>query len=173
MKDESGSPEAEQTFYLLHLCVRLLHGFGSHILRDAGLRPPQIAFLGFLHEAGPLSISAISKFTNVTVSVATRFIERLEGKGLVERVPDGKDRRVVLVKLSDEGNRLAGDLIKASSRGLSKALEGIDHDDFKVFFNVLSRIIEKMASDSPWDHFSEITSTQMRETKEGHDENRR
>ncbi|MEW6554856.1 MAG: MarR family transcriptional regulator [Actinomycetota bacterium] len=166
MRDRARNAEAEQTYYLLHLCVRLLHGFGSHILRDAGLRPPQIAFLGFLHEAGPLSMSAISKFTNVTVSVATRFIERLEGKGLVERVPDEKDRRVVLVRLSDEGNRMAGDLIKAGSESLNKALGEIDRDDFKIFCSVLSLIIEKMAADFPLEHFSEITSTQMREAKE-------
>ena len=116
-------------------------------------------------------MSTISKFTNVTVSVATRFIERLEGKGLVERVPDEKDRRVVLVRLSDEGNRLAGDMLKASSQGLSKTLEGIDRDDFKVFLAVLSQIIEKMASEFPLEHFSEILSAHVHETKEGHDEN--
>jgi DNA-binding MarR family transcriptional regulator len=165
MKDESGVPGAEQAIDLLHLCVRLLHGFGLRELNDAGLRPPQVAFLGFLHKAGTLNISTISKFTNVTVSVATRFIERLEAKGLVERVPDENDRRVVLVRLTGEGDRLAGEVHKTISQNLNKALEGIDRHDFEVFLAVLSHINEKLASALPTEHISEMMAAHMHDVK--------
>lgn len=171
MKHESGVPGVEQAIDLLHLCVRLLHGFGLRKLNDAGLRPPQVAFLGFLHKAGTLNMSTISKFTNVTVSVATRFIERLESKGLVERIPDEKDRRVVLVRLSYEGNRLAGEVLKTMGQSLNKALEGIDRHDFEVFLAVLSHINEKLAAELPTEHISEMMAAHMHDAKGGNDEN--
>jgi DNA-binding MarR family transcriptional regulator len=170
MKGKERTTPAEQAVYQLHLCLRLLHVSGSRIARGAGLRPPQVAFLGFLHEAGPLNMSTISRLTNVTVSVATRFIERLERKGLVERVQDDRDRRVVLVRPTGEGDRLAEEMLEAYNHSLGEALEGIAGRDFEVFLSVLAQINEKLASRFPHEHLSEIMSAHPDETKEGHDE---
>ncbi|OFW56147.1 MAG: hypothetical protein A2W01_09380 [Candidatus Solincola sediminis] len=169
-KEESRIPNGERAIPLILLSMRLMHGLGAQALGDTGLRPPQVAFLGFLHHAGPLKMGSISQLTNVTVSVATRFIERLENKGLVERVADESDRRVVLVRLTGEGHRLADAVIETYNQKLDKALEGIEPRDFEVFISVLTQINEKLASELPMEGISEMFAAHLRGVKEGFDE---
>jgi len=171
-KSQPTVPDTERAATLLLFSLRLLHGLGSQAMKDTGLRPPQVAFLGFLHRAGTLNMGMISKLTNVTVSVATRFIARLESKGLLERIPDENDRRVVLVRLTDEGNQLAGNVFKAYNHKLDEALRGIDQDDLEVFLAVLSHINEKMAQELPFEHISEMIAVHLHDEKEGIDENK-
>lgn len=173
VKHEPGEIDSDQAIALIQIFVKLLHGFGFKVFKDGGLRPPQVAFLGFLHDVGPLGMSTISKLTGVTGSVATRFIERLERKGLVERLPDEKDRRAVLVRLSDEGTRLMGDMLEAYKESLNEILVGIDREDFQVFLSVLAQINEKLVTEFPLEDISEILSAHMDAMKEGSDEKKR
>ncbi len=168
-KSQPPVPDTEEAATLMIFSLRLLHGLGSQATKASGLRPPQVAFLGFLHRAGTLNMGMISQLTNVTVSVATRFIARLESKGLIERIPDENDRRVVLVRLTDEGNQLAGNMFKAYKYKLDEALRGISKDDLEVFLAVLSQINEKLAQESPFEHISEMIAAHMRDEKEGID----
>jgi len=64
--------------------------------------------LAALRRAGApyeLSPGALLTQTLVTSGTMTNRIDRLEGKALVERLPDPHDRRGVLVRLTDEGRR--------------------------------------------------------------------
>jgi DNA-binding MarR family transcriptional regulator len=136
---------AEQAAALLMATVRLTHGLSITELRESGLRPPQAAFLAFMHQSGPLNMSAMSRVSNVTASVATRFVERLEDKGMVERVPDDSDRRVVMVRLTDEGKRAAEQLLEAYTARLEESLEGVDPEDLEAFLRVLAHINQHLA----------------------------
>ena len=51
-----------------------------------------------------LMISEISKMLNLTSPTITQHINSLEAQGLVERLADPGDRRVVRIRLTEEGN---------------------------------------------------------------------
>ena len=52
-----------------------------------------------------LSPGRLLKETLVTSGTMTNRVDRLERRGLVERLPDPNDRRGVLVRLTDAGRR--------------------------------------------------------------------
>lgn len=139
----------EQVMSQLFAANRLLHILSIPELKESGLRPPQAIFLGVLLQAGLLNMSSISRVTNVTLSVATRFIARLEKNGMVERVPDEADRRLVIVRLTDEGKRVAESLLQAQTRHLHDALVGIAREDLEVFVSVLSRANQRLVAELP------------------------
>lgn len=148
--DSQDSDLTEQVMSQLFAANRLLHILTIPELKESGLRPPQAIFLGVLLQAGPLlNISSISRVTNVTLSVATRFIARLEKNGMVERVPDEADRRLVMVRLTDEGKRVAESFLKAQTQYLHDALVGIAREDLEVFISVLSRANQRLVAELP------------------------
>lgn len=56
---------------------------------------------------GQIKISEIGKHLHVTTPTVTQLVNTLEANGLVERNADPTDRRVVLVKLTAEGEKVA------------------------------------------------------------------
>jgi DNA-binding MarR family transcriptional regulator len=56
-----------------------------------------------IDEGGELSMSQLAASLRLDNSTLSRTIESLVGKGLVERLRDDGDRRVVLIRLTQEG----------------------------------------------------------------------
>lgn len=95
----------EQRFFMLitRICRQLaLHA--EQIKADDSLSPPQLWFLKRLFDAGapqPISFFADGVYSNR--SNASQMIDRLEAEGLVYRIRNLRDRRSVLVELTDSG----------------------------------------------------------------------
>lgn len=56
----------------------------------------------YLHK-GPHTVRSLAKTLNVTKAVITRGIDTLSRYGFVERVPDPRDRRSVIIKRTGPG----------------------------------------------------------------------
>ena len=84
-----------------HLDIARRGAFASH-----GLEPWEFDVLSALRRAGPpfqLTPGALLRATLVTSGTMTNRIDRLAEAGLVRREPDPRDRRGVLVTLSEQG----------------------------------------------------------------------
>lgn len=91
--------------------IRRLMQAGEHYTKELNkiynVSAAQINCLIALHENGPLSPSQIAKHVMVNSSTITGIIDRLEKKGLVERLRVSHDRRVITVELTQSGRNLA------------------------------------------------------------------
>src|SRR5215471_12786028 len=84
-----------------HLDIARRGAFASH-----GLETWEFDVLSALRRAGPpfqLTPGALLRATLVTSGTMTNRIDRLAAAGLVQREPDPRDRRGVLVTLSEHG----------------------------------------------------------------------
>lgn len=84
-----------------HLDIARRGAFADH-----GLEPWEFDVLSALRRAGPpfqLTPGALLRATLVTSGTMTNRIDRLAAAGLVRREPDPRDRRGVLVTLSEQG----------------------------------------------------------------------
>ncbi|HLC06005.1 MAG TPA: MarR family transcriptional regulator [Anaerolineales bacterium] len=73
-----------------------------------GLGITDMKTLSILLQEGPMTAGQISRRLSLTTGAVTNLIDRLEGRGLVERQRDQKDRRKVIVSVN-EGNLQAGE----------------------------------------------------------------
>lgn len=107
---------------------------------EFGLQPGEFDVLATLRRSGtPYQLSPTDLFRSMMVSsgTMTNRIDRLETAGLVERMPDERDRRGTLIHLTDKGfdlieaavtahvaneHRLLTVLNKAEQENLSKLL---------------------------------------------------
>ncbi|MCE2471688.1 MAG: MarR family transcriptional regulator [Anaerolineae bacterium] len=98
------APFEQQFFTLISRICRQLVLHAEQIKADDTLSPPQLWFLKRLYDAGapqPISFFADGVFSNR--SNASQMIDRLEAEGLVYRIRNPRDRRSVLVELTDAG----------------------------------------------------------------------
>lgn len=79
------------------------------------LTTAQLGVLGALSPR-PLSMSAIAQARGVSRATATGMVDRLVGRGLVERFAAPNNRKVILVRLTPEGKRLR-DLVMERAYG--------------------------------------------------------
>ncbi len=71
---------------------------------EPNLSPLQHRAIFILHDEGMLSMSELSKNMSVSKQQLTIIIDKLLKANFVERVYNKNDRRIINVKLSEEGN---------------------------------------------------------------------
>ncbi|HUG32653.1 MAG TPA: MarR family transcriptional regulator [Acidimicrobiia bacterium] len=102
----------------------------------------EIAFAG-----GTMRMSDFARETTLTKSGATRFVDRLENAGLVERISCPTDRRAYNLSLTAEGRRLqqAADpyVLGIIRDRFGRHMSG---DEASTIRNLLSRTRPEMAS---------------------------
>lgn len=84
---------------LIQLAERSKASF-ARAVSERGLTPPQARALFFLER--PTAMSELATHLSCDRSNVTGIADRLEGQGLVERVP-GADRRVTMLQLTAKG----------------------------------------------------------------------
>jgi DNA-binding MarR family transcriptional regulator len=75
--------------------------------RRFGLTGPQLTVLKLLEGVGDLSLSALSEHIRRRNSTVTGIVDRMVAAGLVVRSRSDLDRRVIHIRLTPEGRRLA------------------------------------------------------------------
>jgi len=73
-------------------------------------------------------------------SSVTAIINRLHDKGLIDRFPDEKDRRVTLLRLTDEGRRLADAMDDRIQELLSGYLQHFDAKEAFAFIELFEKL---------------------------------
>jgi len=123
-----GKPPVETATQLVDAVVEELHGMigslrcaGTGRMVKAGISMTHLHILWVLEHHGDLPMSRLAELLDVSFSNATGLIDRMEERGLVERVRVPDDRRVVIVRASAEGARQR-DEIEALKQGRMRAI---------------------------------------------------
>jgi DNA-binding MarR family transcriptional regulator len=105
--------------------------------------------LRILEMRGPLPLSAMGKQLFIAKQNMTTFIDKLMKEGMVERMSDVVDRRVVNIIITDKGKGL----LKESRQGLNRIvyenLSKLSDEDVKSLYSVfemIKTIIHKLES---------------------------
>ncbi|TPW74071.1 MarR family winged helix-turn-helix transcriptional regulator [Schumannella soli] len=83
---------------------RSVQAFDDEVGRRLGLGPADLRCLDWLAD-GPKTAGQLSSGTGLRPAATTALIDRLAARGLVERIPSETDRRRVLVRMTEQGQR--------------------------------------------------------------------
>jgi DNA-binding MarR family transcriptional regulator len=72
-------------------------------VHHSGISLGHLQILWILQEHGPLPVSRLADWLGIGAPNATGLLDRMAQRGLVERVRDAEDRRVVLARATDLG----------------------------------------------------------------------
>jgi len=123
--------------------IRKFLAFSERAARDAGIEPQQhqllLSLRGLPRDARP-TIGAIAERLVVRHHTAVALVDKLEARGLLQRVRGAEDRREVLLSLTADGERMLRELSTLHRRqlrtvgpamvvALQRILEGTDGDE--------------------------------------------
>ena len=92
-------------------------------------------------EKKTLTVTEISAMLQITPAGVTHLINPLEEAGYIERLQAPKDRRVVLIGLTEKGNQAADALILDIQEQLIGLVNYLGEEDSGTLFRLLSKSI--------------------------------
>lgn len=119
--------------------------------QDRSLSKMNLHVLMLLEQHGPMSMSRLAGMTDVAVSNMTGIVDRLEHHGLVDRVRDERDRRVVLVRATHQGRERCAEMEGLRREHLLRLvgeLSGSERWDLLSAAQALARGVERLDADT-------------------------
>ncbi len=110
---------------------------GMEWRRPAGIPEAQIKLMVHLGIHGPQTMSEIAEGLEVTTPAVTGLVDKLEKRGLVERVRDSQDRRVVRVRLAPHAQQMAEAHVSERRRQIRAVLATLTPAEQETFINTL------------------------------------
>jgi DNA-binding MarR family transcriptional regulator len=127
----------------------LMDTFQKETLEPFELTPSDYAVLSTLRRAGPpyqLSPSALYTVLERSSGGMTKMLKRLEGVGLVERIPDPEDGRSTLVLLTESGVALQEEVFNVFLSRTQELLHTISPSKLREIDNSLRLLLDGIES---------------------------
>ncbi|HSJ23956.1 MAG TPA: MarR family transcriptional regulator [Longimicrobiales bacterium] len=105
-----------------------------------GLSTGEFAILEVLYHRGPLLLGEIQRKILVSSGGVTYLVDRLEGRGLVERRECAEDRRARYGALTAKGERLMQEIFPAHAAAIEGATAGLTAEEKRQAINLLKRL---------------------------------
>jgi len=107
----------------------------------------QFKVLLLLQKEGALRVSEIASALSVSQAVVTGVTDRLVHRGLVERVGDPHDRRVVICRLTEDGRQLTRGVSRSGLERGRKLLEVMTVDELRLLketFDMAAGVLDRV-----------------------------
>ncbi len=106
-------------------CYQAFERASDANIRRMGLTPPQFDIVVTLGNTPGLSFKELGSRTLITKGTLTGVVDRLEARGLVERMASPDDGRSTLVRLTSEGDRVFREVFEPHLAFLAPAFESL------------------------------------------------
>jgi DNA-binding MarR family transcriptional regulator len=93
-----------------------------------------------------MSLSELSDRIRAQNSTVTGIIDRMEREGLVIRVRSTEDRRVVHIRLTDKGAKIANEIAVEPMEIFRSALESLTAGEMRELIKLLTKIARRVQS---------------------------
>ena len=130
----------DQVGHLLRRAHQRHAAIFQDMIGDPQLTPLQFAALVKLHDLGEVSQNELGRRTAMDAATMQGVIKRLRARGLIDRMPDARDRRRVVLSLTADGRSLIAAVL-ANGRAISdETLAGLDEAERRSFLALLKRL---------------------------------
>ncbi len=114
---------------------------------ELDMSTPQLKALLLISEEEGIRMRELARRLGGSFSNATVLVDRLVDRGLVERMADSQDRRVVLVRVADEGQQLIDQLVTSWRTLSTPLLEALAPEDLSKVHEALRVLLEAAQRD--------------------------
>ena len=134
--------------FLLHDVARLLRVDADKRARMHGMTRAQWAILIWLERQPGISQKELSEILEVEPISVARLIDRLEARGMVERRPDPRDRRIWRLHLLEPARDVLHEIDDHRADMTRIVTAGIDEESVETMIEALVRMKATLTQDS-------------------------
>ncbi|MDJ1649914.1 MULTISPECIES: MarR family winged helix-turn-helix transcriptional regulator [Gordonibacter] len=93
-----------------------------------------------VYRAGETTMSRVAEYVGVPLNTATGIVTRLEKRGLVQRWRSEQDKRVMVVRITDQGTRQVNAVIEAIGTTVGRVFAGLENEERQVLLKLIGRL---------------------------------
>jgi DNA-binding MarR family transcriptional regulator len=127
MDEEPPRFDSESAVRLRRVIVRLARTFNDSASAE-GLSPSQASILAVVGSRGPLALAALAEFEGINPTMLSRIVTKLDGEGLIRRMPNPDDQRAALVEATERGRETSERIRTARTAVVTKLVSGLPAD---------------------------------------------
>jgi DNA-binding MarR family transcriptional regulator len=116
----------KQMIAQFRVVLREMKCVGSQRLLRRGVSMAHLHVMSMLERHGEMAMSRVAEALDVSLSNATGLVDRMEERGVVERIRVADDRRVVNVRLTAAGRRALADLEVFRDEAIRRIVNQLD-----------------------------------------------
>ena len=109
-------------------------------LSPMGITPGQYGVLNYLWEKGPTTPKEISRYLRLENSTISGVLDRMQRRGLIDRVVDPNNRRSILVVAMPAAQAIKDDVLKTVDELNLEILQDFTPEEKEVLMKALCRI---------------------------------
>lgn len=109
---------------------------------EESLTLPQYRMLVVLDAQGPVSLARMAELLDVNPSTALRMVERLSTAGMVEKIPNPKNRREVLLRPTPSGWQVVRQVNENRRTQMATIVEALDPQSREDLITALRKFTE-------------------------------
>lgn len=131
---------------MLESIIKVLGGINRSMVAELipfGITLTQFVVLKFVRRNPGISLSDLARQLNVEPPSASRMVDKMLAKGLLEKTPDTVDRRAVHISLTREGTRLVDRLERLERSLLAAKLSRGESRETEAMVLALKRLSER------------------------------
>ncbi len=127
VSDRHLSPDPHHVWGVFQQTSILASRYFESVTARFGLSYPQTAVLAALqHHDRALPLSHVARMLTQEAQSTTELADRLERRGYVRRVRDRRDRRLVLLELTEQGRALVAEILPALREAEAQLFGALD-----------------------------------------------
>lgn len=134
----------QEVLIALRRVIRATDMHSRQLVKSAGLTSPQIVLLQAIQEAGEMTIGEAAQRVNLSQATVTSILDRLEKRGLIQRIRSVTDKRKVYVSLSEQGLETLSAAPMPLQRNFVKQFEALQDWEQQMILASLQRIAHMM-----------------------------
>lgn len=106
-----------------------IHKMEYQTIKEGGLTTSQFAVLEVLYSKGDLKICEIIEKILTTSGNITVVIKNLEKDGLIRKYADAKDKRSILISITDKGKKIMDDIFPKHVDNINNIFNKLSTED--------------------------------------------
>lgn len=135
----------ESVGYLLKRCYSMSHMAIEQELGPYELTHPQYSLLMILTEHDCSTAAELARIAVIDTGSVTRMIDRLETKGMVRRERSSTDRRIIHIRLTDQGKLIVKKMPVIAINVLNRYLAHFEPDELDRLKHLLRKLLSAEA----------------------------
>jgi MarR family transcriptional regulator, organic hydroperoxide resistance regulator len=133
-----------ETMQALRRIVKAIQDYSHEVSHKFGITGPQLWALKTIFQNGGIPLGELSRKMYLHPSTISGVIDRLENKGYAVRDRSHSDRRVIMVRLTPEGESLVKRAPNPAQGRLIHGLNGLGENDLKTIYDSVRKLVEIM-----------------------------
>ncbi|CAM3566970.1 MarR family winged helix-turn-helix transcriptional regulator [Parendozoicomonas haliclonae] len=116
----------------------------KRMIKVCGLTIPQVMVLKAIENLGDVTVKKVSQDVSLSQATVTTILNRLEERGLIERVRSALDKRIVNARLTEEGRRVLGTTPPLLHEKFIERFESLEEWEKTQLLSTLQRVASMM-----------------------------